>query len=92
MQNGGKMKKSLCLGMTLSLLLGSPPASGSVRIVEKKFSNCKELNAKYPGGVAKSASTVNRGGETKLMPFVSAKIYKENRTKDRDKDGIACEK
>lgn len=78
--------------MALALVWGAAPANGSVRIVEKKFANCKELNSKYPGGVAKSASTVNQGGATKLTPFVSAKIYKENKTKDRDKDGIACEK
>ena len=69
----------------------SAPASASIVIVEKKFSNCTELNKVYPGGVAKSAKSVNKGGKIKKTPTVNSKVYSENSTKDRDKDGIACE-
>jgi hypothetical protein len=59
---------------------------------DKKYSNCAALNKVYPGGVAKSKTSVNRGGSTKYAPRVSASIYSENKSKDRDHDGIACER
>ena len=59
---------------------------------DKKFSNCAALNAVYPGGIAKSIGTVNLGGKTKLSPYVSAKLYNGNKSRDRDGDGIACER
>lgn len=64
-------------------------AAGAAKI---KYSNCKELNKVYPGGVSKAASVKNKGGKTKLQPRVNSKVYWENSSKDRDKDGIACEK
>ena len=54
--------------------------------------NCAELNKVYPGGVSKSSKVVNHGGDTKHKPTVIAKVYNDNASKDRDKDGIACEK
>jgi hypothetical protein len=57
----------------------------------KKFSNCAALNVVHPGGVAKSAKAFNKGGTSKKKPTVNAKVYHENASKDRDKDGIACE-
>jgi hypothetical protein len=59
---------------------------------DKKYSNCAALNKVYPGGVAKSKTSVNRGGSVKYAPKVSAKLYSENKSKDRDHDGIACER
>nr|WP_233281234.1 excalibur calcium-binding domain-containing protein [Paenibacillus algicola] len=56
------------------------------------YSNCTELNKVYKGGVAKKAGIQNKGGKTKYKPFVSAALYEANYKKDRDKDGIACEK
>lgn len=58
----------------------------------KKYSNCKALNKVFPGGVAKSSKVKNKGGNTKYKPKVSAKLYEANKSKDRDKDGIACER
>jgi hypothetical protein len=60
--------------------------------VVKEFLNCKALNKVYPGGVSKSSKAKNKGGKTKYQPKVDAKLYKANSTKDRDKDGIACER
>lgn len=34
----------------------------------------------------------NKGGKTKYKPTVSAKLYAANKSKDRDKDGITCER
>lgn len=82
----------LALSLTLAVALFSGTfAQASPQILEKKFSNCAALNKVYPGGVAKSAKWKNKGGEIKNIPVVNAKVYSENSSKDRDKDGIACE-
>lgn len=81
----------LVLTMSMFLSLGSP-ATALPPMPTKKYSNCAALNKVYPGGVAKSSSTRNRGGATKYTPRVSSKVYNENKSKDRDKDGIACER
>ncbi len=65
--------------------------NASPLVLDKKFSNCASLNKVYPGGVAKAKNWKNKGGEIKNIPSVNAKVYAENQSKDRDKDGIACE-
>ena len=67
------------------------PSSGSPSLTSKKFANCAALNAVYPGGVAKNSKVSNMGGATNYPPALKPKIYKANASKDRDKDGIACE-
>lgn len=87
------MKTRIYLGIPLVLALAlASPAQAAQEIQTKKFSNCAALNKVYPGGVSKSSSVVNKGGKTKLTPVVNAKVYGENKGKDRDGDGIACEK
>ena len=87
------MKKVLAVATSLLFLLGTASsADAHSLIVDKKFSNCAALNKVYPGGVSKSSKVVNHGGTTKNKPTVNAKVYNENASKDRDKDGIACEK
>jgi hypothetical protein len=85
--------KKLSVLVVVALLsgLGRAGANALPQIAEKKFSNCAALNKVYPGGVAKSAKWVNKGGEIKNKPTANAKVYGENSGKDRDKDGIACE-
>ena len=57
----------------------------------KKFKNCTELNKVYPGGVALPGA-VNAGGATKKEPKYDKALYTANKSSDRDKDGIACER
>lgn len=83
--------RALFISVLIAATFAPAPASASILIVEKKFSNCTELNKVYPGGVAKSSKSINTGGKIKKTPTVNAKVYAENSTKDRDKDGIACE-
>ena len=86
------MKSRILMTVVLLLAAAAPsPAAAHAVVLEKKFSNCAELNKVYPGGVAKSAKSVNKGGKIKKTPTVNAKVYAENSSKDRDKDGIACE-
>lgn len=64
------------------------------------LSNCQAVNAKFPGGVARSKSAWNWktvGGKhvrarSNFSPRVSATLYKQLKRLDRDGDGIACEK
>lgn len=65
----------------------TPPAPKPV-----KYKNCTELNKVYPGGVAKSASSSNKGGKIRFVQVVNAKVYDLNKSLDRDKDGLACER
>ncbi len=75
-----------------SLVLFLSPAHSSPIVLDKKFANCAALNKVYPGGVAKNSKVKNKGGATKNKPVVNSKVYKSNSSKDRDKDGIACER
>ena len=68
------------------------PSNGSPLLMGKKFANCESLNEVYPGGVAKNSKVTNMGGVTNYLPALKPKIYKANSSKDRDKDGIACER
>jgi hypothetical protein len=79
--------------LLLSVVFSSANPSYGAQVPQTaKFANCTELNSVYPGGVAKSARVTNKGGETKNTPAVKPSIYKKNASKDRDKDGIACER
>ena len=85
------MKSATIVFLMGALVLVCQPAHASLVIVDKKFSNCAALNKVYPGGVARAAKWKNKGGEIKNKPVVNTKLYNENASRDRDKDGIACE-
>lgn len=79
------------------------PSSPAVREIKsaapKKYSNCKALNAVYPGGVAKNKAVKNlktingkKVNATSKKPHkVNSSVYAVNIKLDRDKDGVACE-
>lgn len=54
------------------------------------YKNCTELNKVYKGGVALPGAK-NIGGKTRYTPYYSKALYDANKSRDRDKDGIACE-
>ena len=82
------MKKIIAITICLGLLTAFPATSSAAA---KKFKNCTELNKVYPGGVALPGA-VNAGGATKKEPKYDKALYAANKSSDRDKDGIACEK
>ncbi|TCJ00502.1 excalibur calcium-binding domain-containing protein [Cytobacillus praedii] len=86
------MKKLLSVILSLGLLFSISYAAEASNTTVKKYSNCKELNADYKGGVAESSSAKNKGGKTKYKPHVSKELYNANKGLDRDKDKIACER
>lgn len=58
----------------------------------KKYRNCSQLNAVFKGGVARSSKWVNKGSRIKQKPTVNAKVYDLNKSLDRDRDGLVCER
>jgi len=82
------MKRITVITVCLGLLIAFPTESNAAA---KKFKNCTELNKVYPGGVALPGA-VNAGGTTKKEPKYDKALYTANKSSDRDKDGIACEK
>lgn len=82
------MKKVVVASICLGLIIVFPAQSNAAA---KKFKNCTELNRVYPGGVALPGA-INAGGATKKEPKYDKALYAANKSSDRDKDGIACEK
>ena len=82
------MKKVVVASICLGLVIALPTQTNAAA---KKIKNCTELNKVYPGGVALPGA-VNAGGATKKEPKYDKALYTANKSSDRDKDGIACEK
>ena len=82
------MKRIFSVLLVVFVVVGSSTQSNAAA---KKFKNCTELNKVYPGGVALPGA-VNAGGATKKEPKYDKALYTANKSSDRDKDGIACEK
>jgi len=71
-------------------------SSASQKVVGKVYSLCSALNVDYPYGVRKSGVTYDTkaGVQTPFglnAPFESTSVYTLNKSRDGDKDGIACE-
>ncbi len=66
--------------------------SAPAEAAAKKYSNCKQLNKDYKHGVGRPGAKDKTSG-TPVTTFKRSKaIYNKNTGRDRDKDGIACEK
>lgn len=85
------MKKILSLGVILGLGLAVLP---QVNEVEAKSVTCKDINKRYKGGVAEKKNYKNKGGKLKYSKYivVNKKFYQANKFRDRDKDGLVCER
>ena len=83
----------LAFGLALSFSYGSgSPNAAEAKTKIVAFKNCKAMNKLYKGGVARSSKVRNKGGKTHFKPFVSKALYDANKSRDRDKDLIACER
>lgn len=86
---------SVLSAVFLAILVSMPPTSSSIlnaaQPTVRVFANCTAMQKVFPGGVARPGA-VNKGGSTRYLPKVSRKLYNANRSMDRDKDGIACER
>lgn len=88
------MRKVVVFVVSALLVFNSP---AQATISQQKFKNCAALNKIYEGGIAKNKKVSNKNSKgvaqkSNYAPFVSKKIYNQNKRMDRDKDGIACER
>ncbi|NHC46747.1 excalibur calcium-binding domain-containing protein [Motilibacter aurantiacus] len=82
-------------GTVLALVVGWGGAAAlPAEAAARAFDNCSHMHTVYKGGVAKKGAKDKRrgGGRARYAPKVSDALYAANRSMDRDKDGIACEK
>ncbi len=77
------------LATTGGLLAGGPAEAAA-----KTYANCAALNKVYKHGVGlKGAKDKVRGATKPVTTFTrNNAVYKANKSRDRDKDGVACEK
>jgi hypothetical protein len=68
--------------------------ASSVLTAPVKYANCAALNAVYRHGVAHKGAVDHVSGRTYPVTnfTVNTAVYNANTGRDRDKDGIACEK
>jgi hypothetical protein len=92
--------KRILAASSLALLLAtSVPATilaghGQADAKYKDYKNCTALNKVYKHGVGKPGAKDHVSGHSKKVTnfYVSKGLYNANSGKDRDGDGIACEK
>jgi hypothetical protein len=65
------------------------PAADAAKL--RVFPNCTAVNKVYRHGIAKNFKVIKTADGLTGRPFVSFKLYVANHTRDRDKDGVACE-
>lgn len=73
-------------GAALGSIAVTPPASAQTYV------NCRALNADHPHGVGKPGAVDSTSGTPVTTFTVDANLYAQNEDRDRDGDGIACEK
>lgn len=84
--------KRIAVATIVIAMIGIAPAASATQPAAK-FANCTALQKIYPGGVAKSKAAAAAAIKDGMRaPKVSAALYSENSSKDRDKDGVACER
>jgi hypothetical protein len=75
----------------LALTLGGL-AKASMNAGVTRYPNCKALNRHYPHGVGRWGAHDHTSG-TPVTNFKRSNIlYRQNKARDADHDGIACEK
>jgi hypothetical protein len=81
----------VALVAVLATVAIAPSATASPTVT--RYPNCKALNRRYPHGVGKIGAHDHTSGSPPVTNFKrSNALYQANRARDRDKDGIACEK
>lgn len=89
------MKRIFSVVLSFTLITGFSffhTGNAKAKTKVKSYPNCQALNKDYKGGVAKLKTTKNKGSKTYYKPYVSKDLYNKNKSRDRDKDGIACER
>ncbi|MCD7034171.1 excalibur calcium-binding domain-containing protein [Metabacillus sp. GX 13764] len=88
------MKKATSIALSFVLVTGFcfnvQPVEAKTKI--KAYASCKLMNAVYKGGIAISSKAKNKGGKLHYKQYVSKELYLKNTARDRDHDGLACER
>ncbi|MBM3678488.1 MAG: excalibur calcium-binding domain-containing protein [Actinobacteria bacterium] len=77
-----------CLAFVVAVALAAPAVSATPR----KFRNCAALNKVYPHGVGRVGARDSTSGTPVTNFKRSNALYLVNKGRDRDNDGIACER
>lgn len=96
------LRTSVLAALAVGLLvIGLPPAEAAAAAA-KHFTNCAQLQQKYPHGVGKSGAKDKTSGRPVKNFRVDTALYQANDGPrnaspgeydlDRDNDGVACEK
>jgi Excalibur calcium-binding domain len=92
----GTLAVGALAGATAALIVASPAGAGVERATAtaKTYPNCEALNRVYPHGVGRiGARDRVRGSSDPVRNFKRSNLlYRQNSARDRDKDGVACEK
>jgi hypothetical protein len=78
---------SAALAVSLLTGIGAAPAAAA-----KHYRNCTALNKVYKHGVGRPHAHDHTSGTPVTNFYRSRALYNANSDKDRDGDGIACEK
>ena len=83
--------------LSTMLAIGTVASPVAVQAKAKHYTNCAKLQRVYPHGVGKPGAKDKVSGRYRPGRSVtnfkkSTALYNANKDKDRDKDGIACEK
>jgi hypothetical protein len=75
----------------IAVLMAFGPVTSTGAAV-RSFKNCTAMNRVYPHGVGRTGARDHTSG-TPVTNFRRSNAgYSRNRARDRDRDGIACEK
>ena len=79
------------LGSASPAVMAAPGMSVSAAV---SYRNCTALNKVYPHGVGKPGARDRVSGSSKPVTTFkrSLALYNANKSRDRDGDGVACEK
>jgi hypothetical protein len=79
-----------------AIVWGAASAAAAPSAVPARWKNCTQVNKRYPHGVGKVGARDKTSGTPvttfKRSTFLYRTAMRYNRSLDRDKDGIACEK
>jgi hypothetical protein len=86
-------KLVLACALSAALVAGTGAATTADAVGAKAYSNCTKLNKAYPHGVGKKNAHDHVSSGTPVTNFTrNTTVYNQNTGRDRDKDGVACEK
>ncbi len=91
---GDSQVPSTTSGVVRPLVTSAPPPPPPAGPPPRSYPNCAELNDAYPHGVGRPGAHdhVPAGDDPVTNFTVDATVYALNTARDRDDDGIACEK